>query len=282
MTTWNDRLLPHPLLAPWTDDYTSETFTAQVPHAVLNNGEQINLTVKYHLTSAALRELVAEGKAQYVGLVACAKTFGRNSYATNQEDDIYILDATEYAEEVKLTPYVVSTQPIQGFLALEHNDEIKQLKPNGFDIPAGSILAVGNSTDVTLEEGGSPFSVIDLVADPNVDVGIIKVELDDNRLKVHMAPPDKSRTEALRMHGQHSTEMAILHPAIYLHAVTEALRNLPDHSHRRWAQTMRKALERNGIDADDELIQSDPLTYAQALMEKPVGTMMTALDREEE
>ena len=69
MTTWNDRLLPHPLLAPWNDDYTDATFTAQVPHAVLNNGKQINLTIKYHLTSQALRALVEEGKARYVGLV---------------------------------------------------------------------------------------------------------------------------------------------------------------------------------------------------------------------
>ena len=76
MTTWNDRLLPHPLLAPWNDDYTDATFTAQVPHAVLNNGKQINLTIKYHLTSQALRALVEEGKARYVGLVLQRRIWG--------------------------------------------------------------------------------------------------------------------------------------------------------------------------------------------------------------
>ena len=182
MTTWNDRLLPHPLLAPWNDDYTDATFVAQVPHAVLNNGDQINLTVKYHLTSPALRSLIMEGRAQYVGLVACAKTFSRNSYATRQEDEIYILDAADYADELKLTPYVVAIQAIEGFVASEHNEEIRKFKPDGFDIPAGSILAVGNSTDVTLEEGGSPYSVIDLVADPNIEMGTFKAELDDNRV----------------------------------------------------------------------------------------------------
>lgn len=281
MTTWNDRLLPHPLLAPWNDDYTDATFGAKVPHAVLNNGDHINLTVKYHLTSQGLRGLIADSKAQYVGLIACAKTFNRNSYATYHEDELYILDAADYADELKLTPYVVAVQPIQGFIAPEHNDEIRQLKPDGFDIPAGSILAVGNSTDVTLEEGGSPDSVIDLVAHPNIEVGTFKVELDDNRIKVHMAPPDKSRTEALRMHGQNSREMAILFPSIYLHAITEALRSLPDYPDRRWAQTIRKALERNGIDVDEDELQTNALIYAQTLMEKPVGTLMTALDREE-
>ena len=87
MTTWNDRLLPHPLLAPWTDDYSEASFTAQVPHAVINNGKQINLTIKYHLTSQSLQELISEGKAQFVSLIACAKTFSRNSYPCAHEDD---------------------------------------------------------------------------------------------------------------------------------------------------------------------------------------------------
>ncbi len=282
MTTWNDRLLPYPLLAPWNDDYTNATFTAQVPHAVLNNGEQINLTVKYHLTSSALLGLVADGKAKYVGLVACAKTFKRDSYVTDQADELYILDAADYAKELKLTPYVVASRPIQGFIAPEHNEEIRHLKPDGFDIPTGSILAVGNSTDVTLEEGGSLYSVIDLVADPTVDSGVFKVEFDDNRLKVHMEPSDKSRTEAMRMNGRNSREMAILFPSIYLHAITEALRKLHGHPDQRWAQTMWKALERNGIEVDAEELQINALTYAQTLMGKPVGTLMTALDREEE
>ena len=27
MATWNDRTLPYPLLAPWTDDYVNAEFT---------------------------------------------------------------------------------------------------------------------------------------------------------------------------------------------------------------------------------------------------------------
>ena len=84
------------------------------------------------------------------------------------------------------------------------------------------------------------------------------------------------------MHGQNSREMAILFPSIYLHAITEALRNMHRHADRRWAQTMQKALERYGVDVDEDELQINALTYAQTLMEKPVGTLMTALDREEE
>ena len=152
----------------------------------------------------------------------------------------------------------------------------------GFYIPEGSILAVGNSTEIELEEGGSPFSVIDLVADSKVDDGTFKVDLDDNRIKVYMAPVDKDRIEALRQHGEHSWEMAILFPSIYLHAVSEALRNLAEYPEHRWSRTIRRALERHNIIADDEELKSNALTHAQTLMERPVGTLMTALSREED
>ncbi len=282
MTTWNDRLLPHPLLAPWTDDYPGASFEAQVPHAVINNGKQLNLTIKYHLTSQALRQLIADGKAHYVSIIACAKTFSRKTYPCDHEEDICILNAQDYSEELKLTPYVVANQPLEGFVSAELAEEITFIRPEGFHIPVGSILAVGNSTAIELEEGGSPFAVIDLVADDNVDRGIFKVDLDDNRIKVYMAPDDKNRIEALRQHGEHSWEMAILFPSVYLHAVTESLRNLTDYPDRRWSRTMRMALERYNIQADDEELRANALTYAQALMEGPVGTLMTALNREED
>ena len=282
MTTWNDRLLPHPLLAPWTDDYPEATFTAQVPHAVINNGKQINLTIKYHLTSQSLRDLISEGKAHYVSLVACAKTFSRNSYPCEHEDDLCILDAQDFSEELKLTPYVVAKQPIDGFTSAELVEEITRLKPDGFHIPAGSILAVGNSTEVELEEGGSPFAVIDLVADANVDSGTFKVDLEENRIKVYMAPGDKDRIEALRRHGEQSWEMAVLFPSIYLHAISEALRNLAHYPENRWARTMQRALERHSIAVDEDELKANALTHAQTLMERPVGTLMKALSREEE
>ena len=281
MTTWNDRLLPHPLLAPWTDDYPNATFTAQVPHAVINNGIQINLTVKYHLTSQYLRTLITEGYAQFVSVIACTRTFSRNSQACDQEDDLCILDAQDFAEALKLTPYVVTKQPVESLISEEMTEEITVIKPSGFSIPAGSILAVGNSTDIELEEVGSPFSVIDLVASNSVDSGTFQVDLEDSRIKVYIPPEDKNRIEALRQHGNQSWEMAVLFPSIYLHAVSEALRHLGDYPEHRWSRTMRAALERHNINVEDEELKNGALKHAQTLMERPIGTLMTALSREE-
>ena len=284
MTVWNDRLLPYPLLAPWTDDYGEAVFLASVPHAVINNGANINVTIKYHLTSQTLQELVSNGQAEYASVIVCEKTFTRNTYVTNQEDDLQILNAGDYNSEMKLTPYIVSTQQIDKFVSSEHIEEIKNIKPEGFDIPAGSILAVGNSTDITLDEGGSPYSVIDLVADHNITSGTFKVILDDNRIKIHLSVDDKNRLETLRQQQEIKTDVqAIFFPAVYLHAVTEALRNLPDYQGMHWELTMRRALERHNITVEEDELVENAYFHAQVLMEKPIGTLLTVyMSKEEE
>lgn len=282
MTTWNPRHLPYPLLAPWNDDYGDNTFGAIVPQAVLNNGAEISFTIKYNLTSRYIRGLIAEGKANYVALVTCSKTSSRNAYMTKSDEDVHVLNASDYSEEFRLFPYVVAMQQINGFISDEHAEEFKQFKPDGFDIAPASILAVGQGSRIVLEEGGSPYSVIDLVRDPSVENGLFKVDLEQQRIKIHVSPNDKNQIEALRDKGRHSPEMSTLFPAIYLHAVTEALRNLSAYPDAGWVSTIKQSLEERNIDVDDEELKNNALTYAQQLLAKPVGTLLTAFMNKEE
>lgn len=279
---WNSRLLPHPLLAPWTDDYGEAEFSATVPDAVLNNGDKINLTIKYHLTSQILRELVDNEQAQYVGLVVCPKTFSRSSHPSRFDETPESLDAGDYSEALVFTPYVVATSRIEGFISEEHAEEIRQIKAGGFTILPGSILAIGRPTDIILEDGGSPFSVMDLVPNRAVASGSFQVELGENKIEIHVSPDDKNRMEALRHRGERTVEMAALFPAVYLHALTEALRNLLEYSEQHWARNLRRALERHNIDADAEQLKMDALKWAQVLLGNPVGTLLTAFDAREE
>ena len=284
MTTWNNRHLPYPLLAPWTDDYGDAIFSGSVPHVMLNNGKEISLTIKYHVTSQYLKELIADGAAKYVSLISCARTFTRiTTSPSDQEEDIHILNSGDYAQELIFTPYVVSVRPIEGFISNEHAEEIRYVNPNGFRISPASMLAIGEQTRIILEQGGSPYSVIDLVADPKLGNGIFKVDTNDNRIKIYVSPRDKDWIEAMRQQATDSMDNSALFPSLYLHAVTEALRNLEDNSDRNWTRTIRHALESHNIQADDyEMLKDNALDYAQRIMEKPVGRFLTAFSNRDE
>ena len=275
MTTWHQRLFPYPLLAPWTGDYEGLSFGVEVPEAVLSNGHQVKISLIFRLCSDTLRRLIDDNKATYVIDISCPRTFIRRAQVALEQDQL-TLEASEYDREILLTPYVVSTGPLEEFRSPEHDSEWRAHRPEGFAIPSAGILAVGNSTRVVMEES-AVSSVIDLVANSNVPEGTFHVQLDDERIKIHVPIAEKEKIEAVRTSRGSSVEFAALFPGLYLHAVAEGLRNLTEHENTRWAFTIRNALDsadRAGL--DEELLRQHALQYAQELMGQPIGAFLAA------
>ena len=79
---WTDRVLPYPLLAPWSTDYevdgNNDGFEVLVQDQVLTGQGGVNVTVHYDLHSPYLQSLVNEDRAHYVSVVACSGTFHRS------------------------------------------------------------------------------------------------------------------------------------------------------------------------------------------------------------
>ena len=281
MTTWYQRMLPYPLLAPWTDDYGNADFSVDVADAVLNNGRQIRVGIVSRLSSKTLMNLLTTQRARYAVEVSCPRTFIRATIGTAKEDTL-VLDAGDYSEEILLTPYIVSTGPMERFISAEHASEWRSHKPDGFTVPAAGILAVGYTTRIILEDA-SVFSVIDLIANTSIAAGTFHVQLEDERIKIHVPPQDKEKIEAIRKRRSSGVGFASLVPGLYLHAVADALRNLSDHENTRWAFSLRNALHEVGYgDVDEELLRSDSLKYAQELMGRPIGSYLTVAVRPEE
>ena len=283
MPIWNNRQMPYPFLSPWSDDYLEGcSLSASIPEVVLTNGDSIDLHVRYHLTSRYLQALVAEGKAQYVGLLTCVRTFNRETYPTPLAEQHLTLSPHEYSQSFLFTPHLCTSTEVRGFISDEHSEEYRQVRPQGFDLPAASILAIGDTIAVSLEPASNPFSVIDLVKSNDVATGAFDVKLDDDRIKICFSEREKEAMDAFRMLGTQSTELIALFSGVYLHAVTEALRNLADHADKQWSDTVRWALHQNHINQDDEEIAANALRYAQVIMGHPVGRMLTAFTNPDE
>lgn len=284
MTTWNRRFLPHPLLAPWTYDYTGASFSASTPHAVRDANGDINVTIKYNLTSACLRGLIADGQAKYTSVVSCAGTFKRfaTEPSSGEDEDIFVKSASDYTGELRLSPYVVATKEIAGFLSDEHAEEFREFNPCGYEIRPWSILAAGASVQIALETGDSLNSAIDLVANRAVKDGSFRVDVNENRIKIQVSPDDKAQIELLRQKEFSHPGRAALFPAVYLHAITEALRNLSEHEDKLWHDAVRSSLSRRGVEADDDDLRDRALVHAQTLMDSPIGMFLKAHSSEQE
>lgn len=275
MSTWNQRLLPYPLLAPWTGDYPDAEFGVNVPKAALNNGREVSIDLAFQLSSESLLALVNSDNAGYAVDVSCPKTFVRHTSRVTRNDKL-VLKAGDYTEEILLTPYLIAMCPLEGFISPEHASEWRDHRPHGFSVPTAGILAVGNTTRIVLEDAGV-HSVIDLVANTAVPEGSFDIRLDEDRIKIHVANKDKEKIEAVRIRRGSSVEFAALFPGVYLHAVAEALRRISEYEDTRWAFAVRNALESRGLcNIDSELLKDDALSYAQALMQQPLGIFLTS------
>ena len=281
MPAWNPRSLPYPLLASWTEDYERQhTFRLNVPTAVIRDGDDINLTLQHHLTSDTLRNLIDDRKAKYVTIASCPQTGRRDVVKTTHEEDLATLEAGNYKESLHLLSYITATTRLMGWTSEEHSAEFTEFRPDGFDIASGSILAAADEVRIDIEEGASPFSIIDIVQDDRVAEGRFSLDLDDVRIKVHLAPKDKARVEALRKRGPMDARARTLVPALYMHAITEALRNIG--SGDRWNESLRRALEKNDIQTDDQNLADEAVRYAQEVLDGPMGHMLAGFDSSDE
>lgn len=281
--SWN-RLIPYPILAPWTDDYGDARFSGSLHRTIYNEKRsEIALTIKYHLTSTGLQSLIDDEQAVFVGQFECPRTFKRLTTTPSRSDeDVHVLDAGDFSNEILFTPYVVATANLKKFRLPEHAPEIRQFLPCGFDITEGSMLAVGNSTNIEAEdrEMPAPHSVIDLV-ELKTDQEFMYVDLTDNRIKIFVPRQEKERIEALRRHPIDSVGNSTLFPAVYLHAVSmgisELLANTGDS--KQWTASFEKALrDTAGPDAmnDQDHLRQNALVYAQQILKNPIRNFLTA------
>ena len=274
---WHQRLLPYPLLSKTTDDYPLSGFGCQVRNSVLSNGELINLALEYQLDCQSVESLIKLRQADYAVQTACVRTFNRELHTAGQNNLQYLrLPASDYSHEIIATPYIVATEPIHGFISDDHATEIRELKPDGFDLPRGSILAVADSIRIVIAET-SLFSTIDLVANTATPRGHYDLDLATDRIKIHVNPTDKLLLERLRNQKAYQLGRTTLAAALYLNAITQALHQMHEYPESGWAQVIRNALERHQIDEDYEMIRRNAPRYAQVILEAPLGRLLVSL-----
>lgn len=274
---WHQRLLPYPLLSKTTDDHPLCGFSCRVRKSVLSNGEVINLALEYQLNCESVESLIGLRQADFAVQTACVRTYNRELHTARQNNLQYLrLPASDYSHEIIATPYIVAAEPIHSFTGEDHATEIRELKPEGFDLPRGSILAVADSIRIVIADT-SLHSAIDLVSNSATSRGHYDLDLTTDRIKIHVNPADKLLLERIRNQKAYQVGRTTLTATLYLNALTQALHQMHEYPESGWAHVLRIALERQQIGDDNESIRHYAPTYAQAILEAPLGRLLVSL-----
>lgn len=261
-------LLPHPVIKPDGFDYNDGCIFDTEMEASLISGS-IHIKVSHNLTSSTLNDLITSKKAKFFVMINCTKTHQRVVKSYSETSISLDLPIADYADKINITPYVAAVEKISSFDSEEHDDEIRKSSPGGMDLPAGAILAVGRSNEITLDSIKSIEAAIRIMPNPDVAEGTYAIDTHDEYVEIVVHPNTQKSLEII-----HDKARDLLYPSVYLTAIEHALRAMEDSSGRKWVQGLEKTLERNNIRIDFENLRSESLKHAQTILNNPLERIM--------
>ncbi len=260
-------LLPHPVLRPGGIDYREDcTFQMEIGAARRTQDGDVLVEGSFDLSSATLTGMIRDDDAEFFVVAKCAKTYLRHALGTDGAIALKIL-AGDLADTLKLTPYVVASKEIPWFASEEHDDEIRAM-PGGASIPPGSILAVGASHEIEIDEIGTIQAAIKLVSNDQVEEGLYTINIDGDYVLIELGPKTYRDVALMRRHAPD-----LLYPSIYQTTVEYAMQEMDDHAASKWARALQKTLADCDIKIDDNL-QKTAHKHAQIVLDKPLHKLI--------
>lgn len=265
--------MPHPVLTPNASDYGPDCeFGAELNLTLAE--DKMSLGVSYTLHSEAIRNLIDSGKAKYFLIAKCSKTYRRDTYSTKDDKFIWELNSDDYLERVTFTPYIATVDKVSSFSSPEHLSDIQDFRPTGFDIPSGSILAVGNPIDLRLDPDKLE-AIFDLVYVPNLDSNKYQISLASPTINIRLSSELSTTINYLRL-----DKPGLIFSSLYLPALEHALRELEEHSELSWANSLKHILKVKELESElDDEEPSSAHRVAQILLEYPLEKMLLSLER---
>lgn len=261
--------IPHPVIKPNGGDYCDPChFQVSILDSPIND-KIMHIHYSYDLVSDTLNDLINNNKAEFVLIAKCVKTYHRTIHCTTKKEEIWALDVSNYASVMSLTPYVIATKEIHMNMSDEHDDELAIMLPNGVDLQAGSILAIGKEYSTQFESIPNMEAATKLVIQNDLPDNTYKIMTDQEHIAVHLSPRTYTMVVNLRNNNRD-----VLYPSIYLSVVETAIRDLKDHEGRGWTLPLANALHVAGIATDDkDDLAENANEYAQKILRNPLGKL---------
>ena len=173
MTTQNRRDMPHPVLRPGGGDYGPEArfdLKAERLRKVKSEGK-LYLPVTVTLQEPDIEKLIAEDRAEITVMTDCPASHTRECHPVTAGRTTLEMDSRNYTREVGIQPFVVTTTEVPEFRAEGWSNWTKTALPDGADLPAGAILAIGSMNGVSLEAIREVRSSLQIIPTPQADRG---------------------------------------------------------------------------------------------------------------
>lgn len=263
---------PHPVLGN-EDDVAVGRINPEVSFRVTD--EIVELSIRNLVTAnPTLDSLLAAGNASWAIRVQCARTYFRSEFTTHAQSGDITLPGQDLEGRVDIEITLFAAKAVPGYLpAGAHPD----YRARTFDLESGEVLGVGPAFSFEIDKQFDPLrapvsSIMRISKGEHAD-GPFRLVLEDEFIEVVLSQEDWRRYAGVRDRAP-----AVLHVAIVMPALVEALPRLTEFAGRRWADRLRGIVEAREVDT------SRPIEAAQILLQEPLtrafDELNLVLDRE--
>ena len=265
----------YPVLRPGSSDYQQAEFQVEIQPERIPGTTALRITADFVLSDPDLQALVAESKAAYVLRVRSAGTHHRSAHISQELQVSPTFADGRLHGRTELWGFLIAMRDLPNFRAARWHEDYGSMN---FDIHAGAVLAEDEPKEYWIDtaEEAPIGSIFELRENRSLTKGSWNVQLDDERVILHMSVPDYQRFCDARSRVNGTPEAAYIMNAIYLPALIwtlqEADRDPDSFRDNRWYRSLDARLS----DCECAVLGSldeNRLTDGQKLLEQPFANL---------
>lgn len=277
-----NRLYAYPVLSIEKDDYNSSVFKVEINQS-MNGVNNILLQFDITMDNKELKQLIRDGKAEYVIHLECSNTAYRttlHSMVTHMEYEIPI---SRVNGKLEIVAFIISKTKISDFHSNDWNEDYEGLQ---FDFAKASVLGYQNlpALDITkdYEELANASSIFLVYKKPTDEAKPMDVDLNSSRIKIWLSSDEYSvysrfcdKTEFQPI----LNAMIILPALVYVFEELKQEDGIEINQDQEWFISLDRAYRKRGIEFVDEIQDEDKssIVLAQEAMELPLNAAFSKL-----
>jgi len=249
---------PHPVLGNG-DDVAIGEISPDVSYEI--SDEAIHLTVE-NLTSGhpEIDQMLAAGDAAWHLRIQCSRTYMRENFVATDSEFSARLKGEDYEGIVDVDIAIVAARDIGNYSPAGLHEDYKGEK---FQLRAGEVLGIGPTfrflVDKVYDPLKAPVSSLVRITEGDHKDGPFMLTLDDDLIIVRL-----SKSDWRDYAGICERVPTVVHSAIVLPALAEAILHIDRHSDTLWGGRLKDLLEATNINP------GAPLAAAQEILASPV------------
>jgi hypothetical protein len=242
----------YPVLQSMTRDFIDgSVFEVELSGRLTQSNQKENLDIDYkvNLKSAGIEEYISKGFARVFLDVYSKETITRIFSPLENSAGTLEFEAGKLIGSIELQPFIASTKDISSYRPIGVNKEYGDM---GFDVPAGSILAIGEKIVMPLSFKRIKLeSMIRVQKSEDIDPDSFSVNLESHVITILMGSSFHSLWDIMR------SDQAVrpyLFLSVYKDTFVEALsliNRTEDVEEYAWAQALITKCENSGIKIED-------------------------------